>query len=84
MSGVDDGVDALLMQPPPQPVDTTESPDPYRADRQGRVRNPARQRTDDLDIRVQDLRQRAGFRGAAEQQNPHQCRLPRVRPVEYR
>ncbi len=33
---------------------------------------------------MQPGRQRPRLAGAAEQQDPHQCRLPRVRPDEYR
>jgi hypothetical protein len=71
VSSVDDGVDALLSQPTPQAVNTTEPADAYRTDRQGRVRNPAGQRADDIDLRVQYLCESAAFSGAAQQQHAH-------------
>lgn len=84
VGGVDDGVDAFVAQPAPQAVHAAEAADAHGADGQRRVRHPARQGADDVDAGVQGFRQRARLAGAAEQQDAHQCLLPRARPVEYR
>ena len=84
MGGVDDGVDVRVEQPSPHPVDPAEPADAHLADRQRGIGHPAGQRADHVDVGMQSRGERAGLRGAAEQQHPHQCRSPRVRPAEYR
>jgi hypothetical protein len=71
VSSVDDGVDALVSQPAPQAVNATEPADAYRPDRQCRVRNPAGQGADDIDLRVQYCCESTAFGRAPEQQHPH-------------
>ncbi len=84
MGRVDDRVDVRVQEPVPQPVDPAEAADPHLADRQRGVRHPTRERADDIDVWMKSRRERAGLRSTAQQQDPHQCRSPRVRPAEYR
>ena len=82
MGGVDDRVDFRVQEPVPQPLDPAEAADPHLADRKRRVRHPAGERADHIDLGMKSRRERTGLRSAAQQQNPHQCRSPRVRPAE--
>ena len=69
-------------QPLSQSDDPTESPDPDRADGQRRIGYPSGQGGDNVGVRMQVPGQFTCLGGAAQQQDAHQCRLPRSRPGE--